>query len=163
MARAHRLVRVDKTSPTGTLTGVEYRYDVDDQVVEERHLRPPGVTLVQRHRGRQSDGQPGGGVVEPVLPMVRLVDGDLRVSLLEGDGHAMWTVDLTGPEDTFEVLGVYGMPVERFGPPSPWPVDGFHGIERSDAYDVAHFGARHMVLRDGLWMQPEHQGDGPAT
>ncbi len=103
----------------GDLDTVDYVYDVDDQLVRETHTGPSGgVRWVHRHNGRQEDtGIPGGRAIEAVLPMLRLEDGaDLRISLLEPDGHALWTLDLAGPEDTSEILGVYGLAVPRFGP-----------------------------------------------
>ncbi|MCA9490267.1 MAG: hypothetical protein KC621_10090 [Myxococcales bacterium] len=36
-----------------------------------------------------------------------------------------------------------------------WPLDGLHGAEADASEELLHFGARHMAMRDGLWLQPE--------
>jgi hypothetical protein len=39
--------------------------------------------------------------------------------------------------------------------PQNWVVHGFQGEEVNRDADVVHKGARHVALRDGLWLQPE--------
>ena len=85
-----------------------------------------------------------------------LENTQLRVVYLEPDGQAPWTVGTLGAQaDTTEFVGVYGLELKKFASASVSPLDGFHGAEPDRVQEVTQFGARHMVLRDGMWMQPE--------
>jgi len=59
-----------------------------------------------------------------------------------------------------EVTGAYGVPLQGApsdysSSPEAWVVDGLHGQEEDRGNEVSHFGARHTLFRDGMWMQPE--------
>jgi hypothetical protein len=76
------------------------------------------------------------------------------VRLVEPDGHALYT---RGPTtQTQEGLGAFGLALSKYNVnPQNWVEDGLHGEELHRAVDVVHYGARHMALRDGMWLQPE--------
>jgi YD repeat-containing protein len=142
--------------PPGDPTETMYAYDVDDALVYETrddgHGPPAEVFRVRGYRKDTDTGQ----VIEKVLPMLAVEDaGDARWTLVEPDGHALATYESTGSEASFEVAGVYGKPLDAWTRGSTWPIDGFHGSDPDRGNEVVHFGARHMVLRDGMWMQPE--------
>jgi hypothetical protein len=148
------LRRIDRTNGAGGLRTTRLRYDVDDEIVYETASSGP-VTSIYRFSGWRK-ALPSGRVIESVLPMVRLDGGAARIAYLEPDGHAMWTRGTGGLTDTREVLGAYGLPLFGYGAATtPWVLDHLHGAEADRDDEVVHFGARHMLLRDGLWMQPE--------
>jgi hypothetical protein len=151
---AGRLDRIDFASG-GTGRTTHHSYDVDDEVVYET-ASSGLVTTTYRFGGWRKEA-PTGRVIESLLPMVRSDGGDLRVAYLEPDGHAMWTFDTgAAAADSYEVLGAYGLRLFGYGSPlTPWVMDHLHGAEPDRDDQVVHFGARHMLLRDGMWMQPE--------
>ncbi len=72
----------------------------------------------------------------------------------------MFVWDEDGLQVSREVTGVYGLPVDPalglgWAQGSLWEVDGLHGMEEDRLNRVTHSGTRHMLFRDGLWMQPE--------
>jgi YD repeat-containing protein len=132
----------------------EMFYDVDDTLVLERKTVLGVSTRVWRHGGWRQDE--GGFVYEKVLPMATLESGNLRIVYTEPDGHAQWTQgSVAAQADTADFVGVYGLELPRFASAPDWALDGYHGAEPNLTQEVVQFGARHMVLRDGLWMQPE--------
>ena len=143
---AGRLVRVERDAMGAPHVTTTYGYDVDDQLVYETR----GTDSVLRFNGYRSEG---AGTVEKLLPMVSLEDGALRWTQTEPDGHAIATYASTGAEVSTSVMGGYGLPIAETG--AAWKIDGFHGVEPDGGNQVAHMGARHMLVRDGTWMQPE--------
>jgi hypothetical protein len=85
--------------------------------------------------------------------MVRMEGDEVRFVFVEPDGHAAQVFDSDGTELSFDVAGVYGLPVASRGP--AWPIDGQHGAEPDRFMDVVHRQRRHHLHRDGMWMQPE--------
>ncbi len=78
------------------------------------------------------------------------------VRMQEADGHAYRTWNSATGAVTQEVLGAFAQRLSKYqSTPDNWVLDGFHGEEVNRAGDVVHKGARHLVLRDGMWMQPE--------
>ncbi len=116
------------------------------------------VAHVFRLDGWERRGTPpvAGVVTEEVLRMAALRGTSLVVRLQEPDGHAYrtWTSG-TGAE-TQELLGAFGLRLWDYqASADDWVMDGFHGEEVNRSAEVIHKGARHVVLRDGMWMQPE--------
>ncbi len=86
-----------------------------------------------------------------------MANQEARIAVLDLDGQALFTWDLFGEEKSREITGMYGVPL--VGPTwdegEVWEIDGLHGAEEDRANEVVHFGARHTLFRDGMWMQPE--------
>ncbi|MEQ1504135.1 MAG: hypothetical protein ABMB14_17970, partial [Myxococcota bacterium] len=67
-----------------------------------------------------------------------------------------WTQgSVAAQADTQDFVGVYGRELTRYASTPDWALDGYHGSEPNLTQEVVQFGARHLALRDGLWMQPE--------
>jgi hypothetical protein len=136
-----------------TATGEQYHYDVDDEIV----LETRGAVTIHRHDGWEQRQLVAGGpweVTESVLPMAALRGGALVVLLKEPDGHALHAY--LGTASTQEALGAFGLRLYGFQlNADEWVVDGFHGEEVNRDAQVIHKGARHVALRDGMWLQPE--------
>ncbi|MCA9490268.1 MAG: RHS repeat protein [Myxococcales bacterium] len=75
----------------GGATPVDYRYDVDDQLVEEVRGSPANPSVVRRFEGWRWQ-QTGNVTTEQVLPMLRLSGPLATVVATEPDGHAVLTV-----------------------------------------------------------------------
>ena len=151
---AGRLQRIDAhVSATDSWTTMLY-YDGSDQLVSEQTTGSEERSVVHFDGYRRADGV----VSEPILPMVRLVDGALVWSLIEPDGHAAVTFDDAGDVQTTELPGVFGSPVQRVvlsGGPEWNEVDGQHGSQPDWINGINPRGVRHHRLADGLWLQPE--------
>ena len=74
--------------------------------------------------------------------------------LEEPDGRSNWIRRLDGTLLTDDNSGVYG---EEWGLTvgGGWPLDELHGGTRDSTDALMHFGARHMLVEDGRWLQPE--------
>ncbi|MFT5460393.1 MAG: hypothetical protein ACI9K2_006912 [Myxococcota bacterium] len=107
---------------------------------------------VWRHGGFEEDTDEG--VTLQVLPMARLVDGDLFWLAQEPDGRAPWVYTDLGAEHAFEVLGATGESLVHVGA-EPWHQDHMHGAQIDRSIGLVHHGVRHARVSDGLWMQPE--------
>ena len=151
-----RLTRVERVGSSTTDLG----YTVGNALVFEQRTGAVSGQTFRFEGWQERDGE----VVESPLPMLRRVGSGYRVAMTELDGHAVWTTDIQGHDGTQEMLGAYGLPIERFshGPGvAPWDLDSLHGGERDLLNEVVHRGARHLPLRDGVWLQPEpllHKG-----
>lgn len=159
---AGRLVGIQDTTNADT----ELFYDVDDQLVYEDQAG----TIIERFDGMRHEGSKQNGTyIEQVLPTVRVVTKDgvlgrtvtFKTVLPDLDGHAVFVFDEYGVEERREVTGIYGRPVDFQGGPevwvggTDWAIDGLHGAEEDEVNEVTHYGARHVLSRDGLWMQPD--------
>jgi hypothetical protein len=152
-----RLRRVER-SAGGVMTVERYHYDVDDGVPWEEQETGGVVTHVFRHDGweRRGPNALAGVVTEEVLPMASLRGTSLVVRLQEPDGHAYRTWTSGSGAETQELLGAFGLRLWDYQSNADnWVIDGFHGEEVNRSAEVIHKGARHLVLRDGMWMQPE--------
>jgi YD repeat-containing protein len=152
-----RLRRVER-SAGGVVTVERYHYDVDDGVPWEEQETGGVVTHVFRHDGWERRGPTAvaGVVTEEVLPMAALRGTSLVVRLQEPDGHAYRTWTSGSGAETQELLGAFGLRLWDYqSNADDWVIDGFHGEEVNRSAEVIHKGARHVVLRDGMWMQPE--------
>ncbi len=146
-----RLREIDRGSVTTSLF-----YDVSDNLVYEER----GTDVYERFRGYRKGPD---RIVESVLPMVRVVTDittrqqDVRIALTDLDGQALFTWDIDGTETSRELTGIYGLPVEgvAWDQGETWEVDGLHGTDEDRDNGVMHFGRRHVLFRDGMWMQPE--------
>jgi hypothetical protein len=149
-----RLRQVVKTGVGATTE--TYGHDVDDHIPYEVRSTGGLDTHVFRHEGWERRATSAGTWVdtEQVLPMASLRGGELVVLLQELDGHAVAT---RGPvTQSQELLGAFGLRLSKYNVnPQNWVVHGFQGEEVNRDADVVHKGARHMALRDGLWLQPE--------
>ena len=95
-------------------------------------------------------------VTESVLPMAALKDGVFTVLWTEPDGHALRSHTSAPVASSQEALGAFGLRLSKYqASPDTWVVDGFHGEEVNRSAEVIHKGARHVALRDGMWLQPE--------
>jgi hypothetical protein len=149
---AGRVRRVERTKANAITE--RYAYDVDDGIPYEVR----GTVHVFRHAGweARATSETTYEVTESVLPMATLRDGTSLVMVLrELDGHALFTKGAPGG-DTRELLGAFGLRLSRWQTtPDHWVLDGFQGEEVHRQAGVTHFGARHLALRDGAWLQPE--------
>ncbi|MCB9697526.1 MAG: hypothetical protein H6738_12165 [Alphaproteobacteria bacterium] len=137
---------------------------MDDQLVEEVRGSPANPSVVRRFEGWRWQ-QTGNVTTEQVLPMLRLSGPLATVVATEPDGHAVltWTwnsaTGLIAAEST-DLVGANGLDLADRSSQTPvgtpaWPLDGLHGAEADASEELLHFGARHMAMRDGLWLQPE--------
>ncbi|MCB9672659.1 MAG: hypothetical protein H6734_24490 [Alphaproteobacteria bacterium] len=69
------------------------------------------------------------------------------------DGQALVTLTDAGVVESASLLGAFGTALETVGSPSEW--DGYQGMERDPTEGMTRMGARHMLHRDGMWLQPE--------
>lgn len=103
--------------------------------------------------------------MQQLLPFLRVQDGELRWVVTDQDGHALAVYTSEGDELQFDLGGVYG---ERLDSPTwdwfrtdanllaePWELDALHGSEPDRKMGLVHHGARHVLLDDGRWLQPE--------
>lgn len=67
------------------------------------------------------------------------------------DGHVVATFDDKGSNQSRSDLGAYGAVISETG--TPWDLNSFHGAE--DQGDLFHMGQRHLMQKDGTWLQPE--------
>lgn len=67
------------------------------------------------------------------------------------DSHVVATFDDKGTNQSRSDLGAYGAVVSETG--TPWELNSFHGQE--DQGDFFHMGQRHLMQKDGTWLQPE--------
>ena len=84
----------------------------------------------------------------------------LHYAYVDVDGQAVSVFGSNGSLVSTEVTGAYGVPLQGApsdysSSPEAWVVDGLHGQEEDRGNEVSHFGARHTLFRDGMWMQPE--------
>jgi hypothetical protein len=149
-----RLLQVKESLPVGAeLWRHDIGYDASDQAVWEVRSESGAVTRqVWRHGGFEEDTDEG--VTLQVLPMARLVDGDLFWLTQEPDGRAPWVYTDLGAEHAFEVLGATGESLVHVGA-EPWHQDHMHGAQIDRSIGRVHHGVRHARVSDGLWMQPE--------
>ena len=160
---AGRLVEVVRAAG-GVVSGSELYYDVDDALVYEVRNTTDIYERFQGHRVA-----PDGSTVEPVLGNIRVVtrvggDQEVLFAYVDVDGQAVSVYALDGALRSREVTGAYGVPlsVGAHGgyaswesQPGNWVVDGLHGQEEDRGNEVMHFGTRHTMFRDGMWLQPE--------
>ncbi|MFT5460927.1 MAG: YD repeat-containing protein, partial [Myxococcota bacterium] len=151
---AGRLSGVVQSLPMGAeLWRHELGYDAANQRVWEQHSEAGSVTRqVWRHGGYEYDSDVGETL--QVLPMARLVDGDLRWIAHEPDGRAPYVYAEDGTLVAYEVLGATGERLSSTGA-VPWHQDSLHGAQIDRGLGLVHHGVRHARLSDGLWMQPE--------
>ncbi|HEC11470.1 MAG TPA: hypothetical protein ENI86_18180, partial [Acidimicrobiales bacterium] len=150
---AGRLVYTEQDGEKTTLF-----YDVDNALVYEDRRGE----IYERFSGYRSGPEE---TIDSVLPMLRVVSHKVggvqvrepRVVMLDVDGHALFTWDLQGNELSREITGVYGLPLvgPNWDQGELWEIDGLHGSEADRSNELVHFGARHTMFRDGMWMQPE--------
>ncbi|MEZ4317128.1 MAG: hypothetical protein R3F61_06480 [Myxococcota bacterium] len=155
---AGRLVEIARTEGASTLTTALY-YDVDDQLVQEDR----GSDTYFRFQGHRTS--PTGEQTESVLPQIRVYTGasgdqHLRFAYIDVDGQAVHVYAQGGAVMATDVTGIYGVPLQGAPgdytvTPGNWELDGLHGQEEDRTNEVMHFGARHTMFRDGMWMQPE--------
>jgi hypothetical protein len=114
------------------------------------------TTTVFQHEGwnRRATATAVFTDTEELLPMLAVRGTEQVVRLTEPDGHALYA---RGPTtQTQEALGAFGLSLSKYNTNAAgWVEDGLHGEELHRAADVVHYGARHMALRDGMWLQPE--------
>ena len=124
-----------------------YRYDVDNQLVLESG--PGGNRL--SFEGWSSHS---GSIHESLLPFLTERDGVLVFVHKEADGRSNWVRKLDGTLVADDNSDVYGA---SFGQTTSgdWPLDELHGGVRDTTDNLMHFGARHMFVDDGRWLQPE--------
>jgi YD repeat-containing protein len=162
---AGRLRQVVKTGVGATTE--KYAYDVDDNIPYEVRAVGASETHVFRHAGWERRATSAGTWVdtEQVLPMASLRGGELVVVLQGVDGQALQTRGPTTASQ--ELLGAFGLRLSKYNVTTDnWVVHGYHGEEVNRTADVVHKGARHLALRDGMWLQPDGQGPprgGPAS
>ncbi|MEZ4317126.1 MAG: hypothetical protein R3F61_06470 [Myxococcota bacterium] len=155
---AGRLVEIARTEGASTLTTALY-YDVDDQLVQEDR----GSDTYFRFQGHRTS--PTGEQTESVLPQIRVYTAPsgqqhLRFAYIDVDGQAVHVYAQGGAVMATDVTGIYGVPLQGAPgdytvTPGNWELDGLHGQEEDRTNEVMHFGARHTMFRDGMWMQPE--------
>ena len=155
---AGRLRWMERKEGSSAPVETELFYDVDDNVVLERR----GSDEIRRFQGSRWDAN---GAVETVLPQVRVVTDPagrmaLHYAYVDVDGQAVSVFGSNGSLVSTEVTGAYGVPLQGApldyaSSPEAWVVDGLHGQEEDRGNEVSHFGARHTLFRDGMWMQPE--------
>jgi hypothetical protein len=148
-----RLRQVVKTG-AGAVTE-KYWYDVDDNVPYEERTLGGVLTTISRHEGwERRTVATVPTVTEQVLPMASIRGTELVVLLKELDGHAL--VSRGSVTTSMEALGAFGLRLSKYNTtPQNWVVNGYHGEEVNREAEVVHKGARHLSLRDGMWMQPE--------
>ncbi|MFT5455662.1 MAG: YD repeat-containing protein [Myxococcota bacterium] len=127
-----------------------HAHGLDDALVFESRT---GLAPKEVHRFGSYLSDTSTGVTISPLPMVRVVNGDLRFTVLEPGGNAAWVFDGDGAELSHASLGGTGVPVHQSG--DPWHLDGLHGAEPERVSGLLHHGIRHARLDDGLWLQPE--------
>ncbi|MEZ4317124.1 MAG: HNH endonuclease signature motif containing protein [Myxococcota bacterium] len=155
---AGRLVEIRRTEGASTLTTALY-YDVDDQLVQEDRGSDTYFRF-QGHRTSPTEGRP-----RSVLPQIRVYTAPsgqqhLRFAYIDVDGQAVHVYAQGGAVMATDVTGIYGVPLQGAPgdytvTPGNWELDGLHGQEEDRTNEVMHFGARHTMFRDGMWMQPE--------
>jgi YD repeat-containing protein len=148
-----RLGRIQHQAATGGKTWTtSLTYDGGNgRTLEVSDHAGGGAKATYRHGGWRKEE--GGQTIEQVLPFARLVGGKLRYAFNEHGGQQLWSFDQKGGEKSFQLGGVYGLPHLESG--GALPIDGLHGAEPDTANRVTHFGVRHTLHRDGMWMQPE--------
>jgi YD repeat-containing protein len=140
---ANRLASVDDGGVVST-----YLYSVDNELMEESR---DGVVFRRSFSGWTWQS---GTVYESLLPMVTARDGELLYVLKELDGRSNAVRRLDGTLVADDSSGVYG---QSFGQTTAnaWPLDELHGSAHDSSGHLMHFGARHMIIEDGRWLQPE--------
>ncbi len=149
-----RLRRVTRTG-SGAATETYY-YDVDDGMPYEIRTAGGVTTHVFRHEGwdLRATTPTTYTVTEQVLPMLAYRGTEEIVRLTEPDGHALYARG--SATQTEEGLGAFGLRLSKYVTNADgWVEDGLHGEEVHRAAEVVHYGARHLGLRDGMWLQPE--------
>lgn len=149
-----RLRHIERLSPVGT-RNTSLFYDAANALVLEQRSFEGNHNAIWRFSGWRENSE-NNSITEQILPMARLDGGQLRVVYTEADGHAVWTRNsLPGASQTEEVLGAYGLDIDAWTSSDRWALDAMHGAEPDRVNEVMHLGARHLALRDGLWLQPE--------
>lgn len=163
---AGRLVTIADTLPGA---GRQYQYDGLGRL---RAVRKAGALVLTIERdsdgGITRRGTPSGTidtfrdwrrenatgrVVEKLAEHVANDGGARRWLLAEADGHVAVVLNDAGAQTSGRVLGAYGLPVALVG--SPWELDALDGEEIEPGQDLFAMGARHLLRRDGQWLQPE--------
>jgi len=148
-----RLTRL-QTVGMGGFVDIDHEYDGSNNMVLERRTTGPLLENITRFQGSRHD-LVSGNLIQEVLPMARLVDGEIWWIHMDADGHALEVLDADGLPQTFEVSGVYGHRIPGLFQGSDWKIDGVHGGEADRARGIVHRGQRHHMLGDGMWLQPE--------
>jgi YD repeat-containing protein len=68
------------------------------------------------------------------------------------DGHVAKTFNDKGASQSSRTLGAFGATVSSSG--TPWELNSFHSVELQND-DLFHMGQRHLMQKDGTWLQPE--------
>jgi YD repeat-containing protein len=95
--------------------------------------------------------QKNGKTIEKENSFVTTENGARNWLFNDYDGHAMMTVNDSGTVQSMRTLGGYGSAISSTG--TEWVWDSFHGAEKQD--DLFAMGQRHLMKKDGQWLQPE--------
>jgi len=95
-----------------------------------------------------------GVVYESLLPFLAYRDGFLVYVLKEPGGRSVAVRELNGALLADDHNDAFGKSVSMTTA-QEWPLDELHGGIRSAHGEMMHFGARHMFVEDGRWLQPE--------
>ena len=133
-----------------------FHYDVDNELVLERHMANGVLQSAKLSFAGVKGVREGGSwtLYEQVLPWVTIEDGVPRYVVKEPFGQSMHVVDmLSGTVVADDQADIFGEDID--GTVGNWPIDELHGGVRDLSDTVMHAGARHYLVDDGRWLQPE--------
>ena len=150
--------------PAGTTTKTRFHYDVENGLLlEEQSRELPNQAQLRvgaaiSFAGVHLRWDPNGGVwewYEQVLPQVTLLNGTQeRYVIKETFGQSVMVIDpVTGQVVADDKAGTHGG--DDTGLVGTWPMDQLHGGLRDLTDGLMHSGARHYIVGDGRWLQPE--------
>lgn len=138
-----------------------YHYGLDDELIRHEMVGAPtgDYTKLWFDGWRWDDQEPAGArTFESLLPQLDVEERGgaktRRWVFREYDGHAIATLDDGGTSLGMEALGAYGAELMSDGVETA-EVNGYQGMERDKGPGLTHMGARHLMMSDGIWLQPE--------
>lgn len=143
--------RLRAISNNGTLVEEIY-YDSDGQIVK-RSIDNSGTMLSHYSFLDWRYNSDTGTQTEVYTNMVAAENGTKRWLFKEADGHAAITLSDAGVLVGSRQEGAFGLEQAITG--TPFALNTFHGTEKESSNELYAMGQRHLMQKDGQWLQPE--------